>query len=167
MADQIVTSRLAAIRAADMVGDSRFPVFPSVVDTLRCIIEVQRSMRERNAGVTEDKRIEFRIGINVGDVMPEGEDLLGDGVTLAARIQGLAEPGGICLSGTARDQVRDRLALELAGLVLWLGQCAVSRNRENYELEPVSTTDFKLVIPCRRCARGRHDELALTLDDYR
>ncbi len=124
MADQIVTSRLAAIRAADMVGDSRFLEFPSVVDALRCVIEVQRSMREHNAEVAEDKRIEFRIGINVGDVMPEGEDLLGDDVTLAARIRGLAEPGGICLSGTARDQVRDRLALELAGLVLWLGQCA-------------------------------------------
>ena len=110
MADQNVTSRLAAIRAADMVGDSRFLEFPSVVDALRCVIEVQRSMRERNAKVAEDKRIEFRIGINVGDVMPEGEDLLGDDVTLAARIRGLAEPGGICLSGTARDQVRDRLA---------------------------------------------------------
>jgi len=95
-------------RIANTAGDSLLLEFPSVVDALRCAIDVQRTLRERNANVPQDRRIEFRVGINVGDVMAEGEDLLGDGVNVAARIESLAAPGGICLSRTARDQVRNR-----------------------------------------------------------
>lgn len=95
-------------RIANTAGDSLLLEFPSVVDALRCAIEVQEGMQERNAEVPQDRRIEFRVGINVGDVMAEGEDLLGDGVNVAARIESLTEPGGICLSRTARDQVRNR-----------------------------------------------------------
>lgn len=103
-------------RIANTAGDSLLLEFPSVVDALRCAIDVQQGMRERNAEVPRDRRIEYRIGINVGDVMAEGEDLLGDGVNVAARIEGLAEPGGICLSRTARDQVRNRSEVVLGDL---------------------------------------------------
>ena len=71
---------------------------PSVVDALRCAVELQREMAERNADIRGDRRIEFRIGINVGDVIVEGDDIFGDGVNVAARLEALAEPGGICVS---------------------------------------------------------------------
>ena len=73
-------------------------------------------MAERNRGVPAERRIEYRIGVNVGDVMADGDDLLGDGVNIAARLENLAEPGGICVSRTARDQVRDRMTIELDDL---------------------------------------------------
>ena len=81
-----------------------------MVDAVRCAIEVQSAMVERNAGVPEDRRIEFRIGIHLGDVVEESDgDLMGDGVNIAARLEGVAEPGGVCLSGAAYEQVRDRV----------------------------------------------------------
>jgi TolB-like protein/Flp pilus assembly protein TadD len=83
--------------------------FPSVVDAVRCAVEVQRGMAERNAGIPLEKRIEFRIGINLGDVIVESEDIFGDGVNVAARLEALAEPGGICISRVVRDQIRDKL----------------------------------------------------------
>ena len=106
-------------RIANTAGDSLLLEFASVVDALHCAVSIQQGMAERNADVPEDVRVEFRIGINVGDVTAAGEDLLGDGVNVAARIEGLAEPGGIWLSRTARDQVRDRpdIALEDMGEV--------------------------------------------------
>ena len=96
-------------RIANTAGDSLLVEFPSVVDALRCSLDIQRGMAGRNAGIDDDARIEFRIGINLGDVIQEDGDLLGDGVNVAARLEGLAEPGGICLSRAARDQVRDRM----------------------------------------------------------
>jgi TolB-like protein len=91
--------------------------FASVVDALRCAVEVQRGMVERNAEVPQQKRIEFRVGINVGDIIIDGEDIHGDGVNVAARLEALAEPGDICVSLGVRDQVRDKLdiAFEDAG----------------------------------------------------
>jgi TolB-like protein len=91
--------------------------FASVVDALRCAVEVQRGMAQRNAEVPQDKRIEFRVGINVGDIIIDGEDIHGDGVNVAARLEALAEPGDICVSLGVRDQVRDKLdiAFEDAG----------------------------------------------------
>jgi TolB-like protein len=83
--------------------------FASVVDAVRCAVEMQRGMAERNAAIPPDKRIEFRVGINLGDVIVEEHDIFGDGVNVAARLESLAEPGGICISRVARDQVRDRL----------------------------------------------------------
>ena len=90
-------------------GDGLLAEFASVVDAVRCAVEVQRGMAERNAGTPPEKRIELRVGMNLGDVIAEGEDIFGDGVNVAARLQALAEPGGICVSRVVRDQVRDRL----------------------------------------------------------
>jgi adenylate cyclase len=96
-------------RIVKNTGDGLLAEFASVVDAVRCAIEVQRVMGERNAATPLQKRIEFRIGINLGDVIVEAHDIFGDGVNVAARLEGLAEPGGICISRVVRDQVRDRL----------------------------------------------------------
>jgi len=90
-------------------GDGALLEFASVVDAVRCAVEIQREMIDRNADFPEDRRIVFRIGINLGDVIVEPDDIHGDGVNVAARLEGLAEPGGVCISGTAHDHVRDRL----------------------------------------------------------
>jgi TolB-like protein/class 3 adenylate cyclase/Tfp pilus assembly protein PilF len=90
-------------------GDGALVEFTSVVDAVRCAVEIQRGMGERNAGVPQAKRIEFRIGINLGDVIHDERDIFGDGVNVAARLEGLAEPGGICVSQGVRDPVRERL----------------------------------------------------------
>ena len=96
-------------RIVKNTGDGLLAEFASVVDAVRCAVEMQRGMAERNAGTPPNKRIEFRVGINLGDVIAEEHDIFGDGVNVAARLQALAEPGGICVSRVARDQVRDRL----------------------------------------------------------
>jgi len=83
--------------------------FSSVVDAVRCAAEIQRALIDRNAETPEDKRIIFRIGVNLGDVIADGGDIYGDGVNIAARLEALAEPGGICISRTVRDHVGDRL----------------------------------------------------------
>ena len=98
-------------RIVKTTGDGMLVQFASVVDAVRCAVEVQRQMVERNAETPEDKRIEFRMGINVGDVIIDGDDIHGDGVNVAARLEGLSEPGGICVSLGVRDQVRDKLDL--------------------------------------------------------
>jgi TolB-like protein/cytochrome c-type biogenesis protein CcmH/NrfG len=90
-------------------GDGVLAEFASVVDAVRCAVEIQREMIERNAGYAEDRRTVFRIGINLGDVIVMPDDIYGDGVNVAARLEGLAEPGGVCISGTAYDQVRDKI----------------------------------------------------------
>jgi adenylate cyclase len=99
-------------RIVKTTGDGILIEFPSVVDAVRCAIEIQHGMLERNAQVPEDKRIEFRVGINLGDVMVEGRDLYGDGVNIAARLEALAEPGGICISETVLNHARDKVAFE-------------------------------------------------------
>jgi len=96
-------------RVVKNTGDGLLAEFASVVDAVRCAVEVQRGMAERNADTPPEKRIEFRAGINLGDVIAEGEDIFGDGVNVAARLEALAEPGGICVSRVVRDQVRDKL----------------------------------------------------------
>ena len=90
-------------------GDGLLAEFSSVVDAVRCAVKTQRAMIDRKADTPEDKRIIFRIGVNLGDVIVEPEDIFGDGVNIAARLEALAEPGGICISRVVRDQVRDRL----------------------------------------------------------
>jgi adenylate cyclase len=90
-------------------GDGLLVEFASVVDAVRCAVAVQQAMPERNTGVAADSRIELRIGINLGDVIVEGDDLYGDGVNIAARIEALADPGGVFVSNTVYDHVRDRL----------------------------------------------------------
>jgi adenylate cyclase len=96
-------------RVVKNTGDGFLAEFSSVVDAVRCAVEAQRGMAERNEGTPAEERIEFRAGINLGDVIAEGEDIFGDGVNVAARLEGLAEPGGICVSRVVRDQVRDKL----------------------------------------------------------
>jgi TolB-like protein/class 3 adenylate cyclase len=96
-------------RIVKNTGDGLLAEFASVVDAVRCAVEVQRGMAEREPEVPDERRIRFRIGINLGDVIAEGEDIFGDGVNIAARLEGLAEPGGICVSRVVRDQIRDKL----------------------------------------------------------
>src|SRR4249920_2086988 len=96
-------------RIVKTTGDGVLVEFASVVDAVRCAAEVQRAMAERNAGVPPTRRIEFRIGIHQGDIIIDEGDIFGDGVNLAARLEGLAEPGGICVSRVVRDEVRDKL----------------------------------------------------------
>jgi adenylate cyclase len=98
-------------RTVKNTGDGLLAEFPSVVDAVRCAAEVQRGMAARNVDVPADKRIEFRIGINLGDIIIEDGDIFGDGVNVAARLEALAEPGGVCVSGVVHDQVRDKLDL--------------------------------------------------------
>src|SRR6201987_5023744 len=97
-------------RIVKTTGDGLLIEFASVVDAVRCAVEVQREMAERNADVPPDRRIEFRMGINVGDIIKEGRDIYGDGVNVAARLEALAEPGGISVSRVVRDHVLDKLA---------------------------------------------------------
>jgi TolB-like protein/class 3 adenylate cyclase len=96
-------------RIVETTGDGLLIEFASVVDAVRCAVEVQRAMAERNADVPPDRRIELRMGINLGDIIRDGRDIYGDGVNVAARLEALAEPGGICVSRVVRDQVRDKL----------------------------------------------------------
>jgi adenylate cyclase len=96
-------------RIVKTTGDGMLVEFASVVDAVRCAIAVQQAMPERNTDVIADSRIELRIGINLGDVIVEGDDLYGDGVNIAARIEALADAGGVLVSNTVHDHVRDRL----------------------------------------------------------
>ena len=96
-------------RVVKTTGDGILIEFSSVVDAVRCALDVQRGVDSQNADVTAEQRIDFRVGINVGDVVVEGDDLLGDGVNVAARLEGISEPGGICVSEAAYQQVRDKL----------------------------------------------------------
>jgi TolB-like protein/class 3 adenylate cyclase len=106
-------------RVVKRTGDGAIVEFRSVVGAVNCAIEVQRAMVERNAGVAPDKRIEFRIGIHLGDVVEEADgDLMGDGVNIAARLEGVAKPGGICISDDAYRQVKGRLELKVNDLGL-------------------------------------------------
>ena len=114
-----VTDALVAKHGGRLVkttGDGVLLEFPSVVDAVECAVAVQAVMAERNEGVRSDRRMLFRIGINLGDILIEGDDILGDGVNIAARLEGIAEPGGICISSSAYDQVRGKVAVEFADL---------------------------------------------------
>jgi adenylate cyclase len=103
-------------RIIKTTGDGMLVEFASVVDAVRCVVEIQRGMLERNADIPPDTRIDFRVGVNVGDVIVDGDDIFGDGVNVAARLEGLAEPGGILVAGVVRDQVRDKLSFSFDDL---------------------------------------------------
>jgi len=103
-------------RIVKTTGDGLLLEFPSVVEAVRCAVDVQRAMRTHNAALPADRRIDFRIGINVGDIILDGDDIYGDGVNLAARLEGLSEPGGICVSKAVRDQVVDKLSFAFENL---------------------------------------------------
>jgi adenylate cyclase len=96
-------------RIVKTTGDGVLAEFASVVDAVRCAGEIQRGMANRDLDLAEERRLRFRIGVNLGDVIVESDDIYGDGVNIAARLEGLAAPGGICISGTVRDHIGDRL----------------------------------------------------------
>jgi class 3 adenylate cyclase len=104
--DELIRQRNG--RIASTAGDSVLAEFPSVMEAVQCGVEIQQAMTARNAEVPEDRKMLLRIGINVGDVMVKDEDIFGDGVNVAARLQALAVPGGICISRAVRDQLRDK-----------------------------------------------------------
>src|SRR4030043_71815 len=98
-------------RVVDAPGDNVLAEFGSVVDAVRCAVDIQKELKTRNAELPENRRMEFRIGVNLGDVVEDGEQILGDGVNIAARLESLSDGGGICISGTAFDQVENKLSL--------------------------------------------------------
>ena len=98
-------------RALGTAGDSLLAEFASVVEAVQCAVEIQRELKARNQALPDDRRMEFRVGLNLGDVMVDDNDLYGEGVNIAARLQALAEPGGIYISGTVYDQVRNKLTV--------------------------------------------------------
>jgi adenylate cyclase len=115
--------------------------FRSVVDAVRCAAELQRAMIDREAEMPEDRRIRFRIGINLGDIIVESDDIFGDGVNVAARLEALSEPGGLCISRMVRDQIRDKLAYAFEDL----GEQSVkniARPVRVYALRPETVADL-------------------------
>jgi adenylate cyclase len=142
-------------RIVKRTGDGSIIEFKSVVDAVRCAIEVQNGMDIRNAGVPADERIAFRVGVHLGDVVEEADgDLMGDGVNIASRLEGVSEPGGICLSGAAYEQVRDRLKEGFADL----GEKSlknIARPVRVYGLSPPQSwrRDRVLKLPRRRGRR--------------
>jgi class 3 adenylate cyclase len=139
-------------RVIKRTGDGSIIEFRSVVDAVNCAIEVQRAMVERNAEVTPDKRIEFRIGIHLGDVVEEADgDLMGDGVNIAARLQGVAKPGTICLSEQAYWQVKGRLDLAVTDL----GATQLKNIAEPVHAYSVEVGKPAQAKPIKRAASGR------------
>ena len=113
-------------RLVDATGDNFLSEFTSVVDAVNCAVEIQRELAERNAELPENRKMQFRIGVNLGDVVEEGDRIYGDGVNIAARLESLAEPGGICISGFVYHQVKNRLKLEYE----YLGEQSVKNIKE-------------------------------------
>jgi adenylate cyclase len=103
-------------RIVKTTGDGALVEFASAVDAARCAMEIQRAMAERNAAVPDDRRVEFRIGINVGDIIIDEGDIYGDGVNIAARVESLASPGAICLSEDAYKQIKGKLTLNVSDM---------------------------------------------------
>jgi adenylate cyclase len=103
-------------RVVDSPGDNLLAEFGSVVDAVRCAVEIQKALKSRNAELRENKQMKFRIGVNLGDVIADDERIYGDGVNIAARLEGIADGGGICISGTVFDSIENRLALEFQSL---------------------------------------------------
>ena len=114
LVDPAITSHRG--RIVKTTGDGMLVEFASVVNAVGCAVNVQRSMVRRNVGVLPEKQIVFRIGINIGDIIIDGEDIFGDGVNIAARLETLCEPGGVCISRAANDQIRDKLTMAFADL---------------------------------------------------
>ncbi|MDP7667656.1 MAG: NINE protein [Rhodospirillales bacterium] len=115
---QIIDPKIASFggRIVKHTGDGFLAEFPTVQDAVRCAVEMQAELGARNATVADDRRMDFRIGINIGDIAVDDEDIYGDGVNIAARLEGLADPGGICVSGDVYNQVRKRLDLSFEDL---------------------------------------------------
>ena len=113
-------------RVVDQVGDNLLAMFDSVVDAVQCSVEVQKKLKEKNDELHEDKKLVFRIGVNIGDVIQDGDRIFGDGVNIAARIESLADAGGICISRNAYDHVNNKLELKFK----YLGEHEVKNIKE-------------------------------------
>jgi adenylate cyclase len=148
-------------RVVDSPGDNLLAEFPSVVEAVQCAVTIQQELKARNATLPPHRRMEFRIGINLGDVIAEGERLYGDGVNIAARLEGLAEAGGLCISGTVYDQVKTKLTLDYEDL----GSQAVKNIAEPvrvYRVHLASGARAPTVCqPPRRAARQWRGALAV------
>src|SRR5687768_8036961 len=129
-------------RIVKLMGDGALVEFASVVDAVACAVAIQEGMAGRERDLPAAERIRFRIGVNLGDVIVEGEDIYGDGVNVAARLEGLAEPGGICVSGKVREELRKRLELAFAPM---------GRQRVKNIAEPVEA--WRVVLGGVRSAR--------------
>jgi len=117
-------------RVVDSTGDNLLGEFASVVDAVKCAVAVQNALRERNDGLCEQRRMLFRIGINLGDVIEKEGRIYGDGVNIAARLESLADPGGICVSKTVIDQIETKLPFSYE----YLGKKRVKKHRKNHSL---------------------------------
>jgi len=140
-------------RIVKTTGDGLLVEFASVVDAVRCAVDVQREMAARNADVPADTRIEFRVGINLGDIIVEHDDIFGGGVNVAARLEMLAEPGGICVNRVVRDQVRDKLDIAL-GPVTTLNRSIPPSSRACRLRRPSCALSTCCTIWCSRPARS-------------
>ena len=141
-------------RLVKTTGDGVLLEFPSVVAAVECAIAIQKMISERNATVPEAKRILYRVGVNLGDILIDGEDILGDGVNVAARLEGICEPGGICSSGFAYEQVRGRIDAEFADL----GEKAlknIARPVRAYAVSPAAIAASSAASPATKTSRAR------------
>src|SRR6202022_3459410 len=142
-------------------GDGSIVEFRSVVDAVRCAIEVQIGMIERNSGLPPERRIEFRVGIHLGDVVEESDgDLMGDGVNIAARLEGIAKPGAICLSEDAYRQVKARLGLLVSGL----GGATLKNIAEPIRVYSLDVGAAAMVKPTSQGVLVALDQASATLD---
>ncbi len=103
-------------RVVKLMGDGLLAEFPSVVEAVQCAVNIQRAMRTREPELPDERRIKLRIGVNLGDIILEGTDIYGDGVNIAARLEGLSEPGGICISRNVFEEVRRKIPMEFESL---------------------------------------------------
>jgi len=152
-------------RTVKNTGDGFLAEFPSVVDAVRCAVEIQRGMAEREPQVREERRIRFRIGVNLGDVIVEEHDIFGDGVNVVARLEALAEPGGIYVSRMVRDNVRDKLDYALQDM----GEQQVKNIARPLRVYRADSTDRRkhdLCWPIGRHRRPAPRRLTVTLDEF-
>ncbi len=153
-------------RIVKTTGDGLLAEFASVVDAVRCTVEIQRGMIERDTDLPEDQRIRFRVGINLGDIISDRGDIFGDGVNVAARLEALAAPGGMCISGTVRDHVGDRLPYPFADMGLQSVK-NIARPVAAFALPASSIAETPLVEVRRKSAwlrlRGRRAAFAVAL----
>jgi class 3 adenylate cyclase len=138
-------------RIFNTAGDAILAEFPSAVEAVRCATEIQTAVRTRNDQFPEARQVKFRIGVNLGDVMVQGGDLLGDGVNVAARLQAAAEPGGICISGSVYDQIRNKLSLSFRSL----GERSFKNIPQPVRTFSITETEDHGALPARKRNLGR------------
>jgi class 3 adenylate cyclase len=149
-------------RLVDAPGDNLLAEFGSVVDAVNCAVEIQRELAERNAELPEERRMQFRIGVNLGDVFEEGERIYGDGVNIAARMESMAKAGGICVSGTVYDSIVNKLGLEYENL----GEQTVKNILEpirSYRVLSYPGAAAHRVVKAKRAVRRKWRKAALAI----